>query len=178
MVKDRPEAPFIYFTNWSLHFTNIALLTSSFAMRFPDYEFTSWKSWAVLFNQLAMDANTVTTITAVFGIIPHWFEFFPWETPEDYYDQIFNVFIHTVPMIISTINYFFLTDQVGHMMDSWLVVVVASSYMIYNWLYTKETGSPIYPFLTWEAGDDFSLMVAILQPIIGFIVHISIALIT
>ena len=48
------------------------------------------------------------------------------------------------------------------MTDSWLVVVTASTYMIWNFLYSKETGHTIYPFLTWEEGDDFSLTVAIL----------------
>jgi len=48
------------------------------------------------------------------------------------------------------------------MLDSWIVVCVASSYMVWNWFYSKETGHTIYPFLTWEEGDDFSLMVAIL----------------
>lgn len=91
---------------------------------------------------------------------------------------MFNVLVHTIPMIVSSVNYFALTNQVGHMLDSWIVVATASSYMLFNWLYSKETGYTIYPFLTWEEGDDFSLVVAICQPIIGFIVHISIALIT
>jgi len=60
-----------------------------------------------------MDANTVTTITAVFGIIPHWIEFYPWETDEDKYDQAFNILVHTIPMIVSSINFFALSDITG-----------------------------------------------------------------
>ena len=35
LVKDQPDASIIYFTNWSLHFTNLALITSQWAMRYP-----------------------------------------------------------------------------------------------------------------------------------------------
>ena len=133
---------------------------------------------ATILNQLAIDANTVTTITAVFGIIPHKFEHYPWETPEDQYDQIFGVLVHTIPMIVTAINYFELTDQAGHLLDAWIVVLCAAAYMTWNWLYTKETGFTIYPFLSWEEGDEFSLIYAICVPIVGLIVHVSLALIT
>lgn len=81
-------------------------------------------------------------------------------------------------MIVTSINYFKLTEQSGHLLDAWVVAAVAASYMTWNWLYSKETGDTIYPFLSWEEDDDLSLIYAIVVPIVGFIVHISIALIT
>ena len=59
-----------------------------------------------------------------------------WENPDNWKDLesmywLFrNVLIHTVPLTVSTINLYFLTDTIVYLSDIWLVPLICYSYLI------------------------------------------------
>ena len=125
-----------------------------------------------------MDMNTATTIIALGGIVPHKYKYFSFETDTDKYDRAFDILSHTIPMICETINYFVLSDTVSYFADTWVIPAIIAPYYLVNWLWTKETDDPPYPFMTWKEDDEESIMAELAVPPIGFIIHWIYCLIT
>jgi hypothetical protein len=44
LAFEPPENPFIFFTYWSVHVSNIALFFSGYAARYPNSKYVTWKT--------------------------------------------------------------------------------------------------------------------------------------
>ena len=172
MTHDAGYSPYIWFTNWSLHMTNIALLLSGYAHRYPDTQFVTWKSLANLANQLAMTMNTLTTVIALFVVIPFSWEHKPWNTPGDLCARAFDLFVHVLPFITELINWWYLVDATGYYVDCWIIVVTTIAYYAVNFSWTRYSGKAPYAFMDWDPKNAVTIIVEILLPVFGILSHL------
>jgi hypothetical protein len=163
--------PYIWFTNWSLHMTNIALLLSGYAHRYPHTQFVSWKSLANLANQLAMTMNTLTTIIALLVVIPFSLDNKPWDTPVDLFDRTFDILVHLLPFIAELINWWYLVDVTGYYVDCWPIIVTSLLYYAVNFSWTMYSGKAPYQFMDWDIKNPVTVVIEILLPVGGLFFH-------
>ena len=62
--------------------------------------------------------------------------------------------VHTVPLILTTVNIFLLSDTAFKVTDVWLVPLVSVSYLTISASYAAITGDYQYSFLTWQSVED------------------------
>ena len=143
---------FLWFTRWGVNLTELALITSVWAMQYHEYVIYTidFKYLAIWLNSTAQAVNLVVTVVSWIAIIPwYWFNV-GWDTFDNVMRQINSMTVHTVPLILTTINIFLLSDTAFKVTDSWLVPLVSVSYLLISWIYTKSTGEYLYYFLTWQ----------------------------
>jgi len=78
--------------------------------------------------------------------------------------------MHSIPFITSAINFLFLSNTIGYFSDFWMSLCMAMAYLLFSYIWTKNTGYQIYSFLTWESGDTMSLVFAAVVPIMSVII--------
>ena len=94
--------------------------------------------------------NVVITVVSWTLIIPWAWIYGGWSTFEEVYWQFDMMAQHIVPLILSTINLYLLSDVTVRYTDMWVIPVVSISYLTINYILTKVTGTPAYEFLTWD----------------------------
>ena len=79
-----------------------------------------------------------------------------WENPDNWkdYESMYwlfrNVLIHTVPLTVSSINMYLLTDTIVYISDIWLVSLICYSYLIIQYYYVFITGVIVYEGEDWD----------------------------
>ena len=91
-----------------------------------------------------MVMNSLTTVIALFVVIPFSMDNKPWDTPSDLFDRLFDIIVHIVPFIVELINWQFLIDATGYYEDCWTILVVTALYYIVNFSWTKYSGKAPY----------------------------------
>eukprot|EP00347_Sterkiella_histriomuscorum_P010416 403376386 len=137
---------YVYVTYWALHFSFIALLLSMTAA--TDKHNLSLREWSLITTELAM---TLTIVSALF----YWaivrddlYQNYDWGIKQDKYFIIFLSFLHLGPLFITFFN-FLLSDVSFLTRDVGLIILFGIAYVIFNFLVSKLSGVPIYPFITW-----------------------------
>ena len=87
-------------------------------------------------NSTAQAVNLVVTVVSWIAIIPWYWLNVGWDTFDNVMRQINSMTVHTVPLILTTINIFLLSDTAFKVTDSWLVPLVSVSYLLISWIYT------------------------------------------
>ena len=173
MVKISFGKNFVWLTLLAVQFTEYSLFTSIYAGKYT-YGVDSlidYKALATILNTSAQTMNLIVTVVS-------WILIMPWVYTSEENTLIFKIdqtFIHSLPLLFSTINIFILSDTTIYYSDSWVIIVVAFLYLSLTYVYTKTLGEKVYYFLTWEEGDDFSKYFAIVTVVLAFVTHLSVA---
>ena len=80
--------------------------------------------------------NVIITIVSWVEIIPDDLRDEPWDSISDFAKRINIIFIHSLPLLFTTINMFLLSDMIVYFQDLWIVPVVAGAYLGFAWIYT------------------------------------------
>ena len=153
---------------WSQRYTEILFMT--------DFDY---KPIAILANTAAIICDIIITVTAWTIILPYfWSLEYGWSTPMWVYRQIINIVVHTFPLIWSIINIYLLDDIVIYMSDIWLDFALTFTYMSINYLWSMETGKPVYGFMDFKTLALDDILYASATPIIGIGLHIFLAIST
>ena len=65
--------------------------------------------------------------------------------------QIWQIYIHTFPIIATLINTLILTDTIGYIIDIWMVPLIAIAYCLTSYIHFVVSGGDFqYPFLDWS----------------------------
>ena len=122
--------------------TEFALITSVWAMQYHEYVLYTldFKYLAIWLNSTAHAVNVVVTVVSWIAILPYYWENFGWSTFQQIYVQINGMAVHTIPLFLTAINIFLLSDTAFKVTDSWVVPLVATSYLLISWTYNKVTG--------------------------------------
>ena len=62
---------------------------------------------------------------------------------------------HIIPLVISTINLFYLSDVAVNTSDIWVSYAVGFAYIIINYSLLQISGEPTYAFLTYDSWDSY-----------------------
>lgn len=138
----------------------------------------NYKFLAEITCEAAETMNVVITLVTFTLLTPFWKfgEEKWWESWDKVYDFSFNIAIHSIPLISSTINSFILSDSVGYMSDAWLIPIIAVIFTTISGIYTYITGINFYPFLSFK---DWTTPIFLAIVILGaFLFHIVYALIS
>ena len=92
----------------------------------------------------------VVTVVSWLLILPWVWVYGGWSTFEEVYWQLDLIGQHIVPLILSTINLYLLSDTAILFTDIWVIPVVSFAYLGLNYVLTKYSGYPSYFFLTWD----------------------------
>ena len=68
---------------------------------------------------------------------------------------VYYIPVHIFPVVFSSVNFYLLTDTIGYMSDVW-ICVLSLLYIGVAYLYTVESGHPVYEFLTFDPEDGMS----------------------
>ena len=120
--------------------TNIAILFSSFANRYPHTQFVTWQTLANLTNMLALNMDTCTMIMSLLVVVPFCWDNFPWDTRQDVYERLIDLLIHVFPFITEAINFFYLSNTTGYFIDSWLMLAVTLIYLAWSIIWKGYAG--------------------------------------
>lgn len=133
MITMELEYYITFLTHWGLHITNISLALSLYASYHIDhskYMDINYKALANVANAVAQTMNIIVTLCAWTLILPVlWTKENAWSTISDIIGQLNNIFIHSFPLISSTVNIFVLSDSIIYMTDFWAVFLFGFSYM-------------------------------------------------
>ena len=89
---------------------------------------------------MAQTFNIMVFSLTTFLIYPFYFtQDSYWDTPYEIYDHVMFIIVHSVPVIFSSINIFFLNDAVIYMDDWWYILLFAAAYSLTSFLYTFLT---------------------------------------
>ena len=83
-----------------------------------------------------------------------------------------SVLIHTVPLMVSTINQYFLTDSIIYLTDIWIVPLVAYTYLLVQYTYVALTGDIVYSGQDWDWGHSITWASVTIGPMLGAIFHL------
>lgn len=84
--------------------------------------------------------------------------YYGWDTWYKVYVQIWVMALHTLPLISALNNYMFLTDAPIYISDAWILVIVALSYNVTNYIYYHLTGETLYVFMDWSKPEYYWLI--------------------
>ena len=99
-------------------------------------------------------------------IHPLWGTFFyvdgAWTSESAIELRLSRIYLHTFPLICSTVNMFVLSDAIVHYYDVWTAVLAWVGFMASNYWYYLASGNVTYSFLPWRKlnGDATSLFVS------------------
>lgn len=117
----------------------------------PQTEMVDYKALANISNGLALSTNIIVVLNTVIMIYPtRWWVPGAWDTPYDLYKEISFIFVHSYPLIASTINMFFLSDTIIYMSDVWYVIVFGIAYNFVSLTWSYINNLIIYPYMLWE----------------------------
>lgn len=134
VLQQELESVFKYLSYWAVWITILALIFSNNAGQWPypsDKTAIDYKILANLFNTTAMNTNQWVLLLSFTIIMPS-----ELMNPENYksFTSVYWLFravlIHTVPLVVSTINSYILTDSVIYLTDIWIVPLVAYTYLL------------------------------------------------
>ena len=174
---------------WSVHLTNISLTLSIWASKYRLNWYLSQDSLYTLvtladFGALANMSNAATlpvsivvTVCSYFFQLPYFWFNVGWTGWQLYY-QIYQIAIHTLPLIFEVVDVFILSDTILYAQDVWMTIFVIAAYLGMTFVYTRYTGHVIYSFLTWDGTDYYSSIFAIVVSLAGIILEMFCALIT
>ena len=118
---------------------------------------------------LAQATNTIVFISA-------WIFYLPDRLASaDSYKNVFellrtlwNIPVHALPLIFSSLNLFLFTNTVVHMLDVWSEILMITLYGAIAFLYTISTDTKIYPFLSFNLRDGESTAFVVATPVALF----------
>lgn len=82
------------------------------------------------------------------------------------------VLIHTVPLLVSTINQYLLTDSVIYLTDIWIVPLVAYTYLLVQYCYVALTGEVVYTGQDWDWSHPITWASITIGPLLGAGFHL------
>lgn len=85
---------------------------------------------------------------------------------------------HSVPLLISSLNLYFLTDSIVYISDIWIIWLFIILYLFITYLWFTQTGKVVYSFLDFDLKSPDFWQSIILFPVITSIMHIGNALAT
>lgn len=85
---------------------------------------------------------------------------------------------HSVPLLISTLNFYLLTDSIVYISDLWVVLIFSVFYLLVAYIWTIQTGKVIYSFLDFDVKSPDFWQSVILFPAMASIIHIGNALVS
>ena len=96
---------------------------------------------ASLTTQLAQTMNIAVTIINWVIFVPYWFyeteKLKEWSSKENLYNLFISTIEHSVPLIISSVNLFVLTDATVYMTDFWFILVAYVAYITTAFIWTS-----------------------------------------
>ena len=123
---------------WGMNLTELSIIFSIWAM-----EYHSWPDYLIDFKPISMwilpMANAINVvITAVsWTMILPWFWFNNgWSTFEQVYWQFDAIAQHSLPLLMSTINLYLLSDMAVKYSDVWVIPFVSITYLTINYFLT------------------------------------------
>ena len=119
-----------------------------------------------------MTMNTLTTIIALFVVIPFSWDNKSWDTPGDLFARTFDVLVHMLPFIAELINWWYLVDVTGYYVDCWIIVVISILYYIVNFSWTMYSGWAPYQFMDWDPKNAVTIGIEIALPVFGVLFHL------
>ena len=81
-----------------------------------------------------------------------WWEDGAWTGVNLYY-KLSTIYQHTVPLILTSINMFVLSNSIVHMADVWTVTIYGFAYLLINYWFYLRSGLDSYEFLMWSTLD-------------------------
>ena len=134
--------------------------------------YIDYKIMAILMSDLAQVSNVIITVVSWLVIIPWSVQIENgWDTPLKVYIQIKNIWIHTIPLIFTSLNMFLFSDVVVYYEDAWVFVPIALGYLVIAWTYTSLTGVALYPFLTFSEDNHDTLWFLLTMWTLTFSLH-------
>ena len=142
-----------YLTVWGMNMTEFSIVLSIQAMQ----NFDQWQVQIIDVKPLAIwmlsstqALNMIITVISWTVILPYMWQVNGWSTFEEVSWQINLMAQHIVPLILSSINLYLLSDVAIRYTDIWLVPVISVAYITFNFITTKISGKPAYDFLTYD----------------------------
>ena len=133
-----------YYTSWGMVWTDLALLSSIKAVKYPQ-----WHTAACIINQVAHCLNIIITILFWVVLAPMIYSQLDWHKFTDAFIGLYMFFLHVQPFIFTTVN--ILISDVELIHDDYRVMFVAGVvYTICNLIGTITYGKPIYPVADWK----------------------------
>ena len=137
---------YVYVTYWALHFTTISLILSLASA--TDKHNLALKEWALVSTELAMTLTIVASLFYWAIVRDDMYQNYDWNNKHDKYFMIFLSCLHLGPLVCATLNFLF-SDISFLKRDIGLIILFGVAYVIFNFLVSKLSGVPIYPFITW-----------------------------
>lgn len=138
MVMLSFERNFVWLTLLAVQFTEYSLLTSIYASQYT-YGVDSivdYKAIANILNTAAQTINViVTTIT--------WILIMPLLLSDEESSLAYKLdmsLIHLLPLLFTTLNVFVLSDITLYYSDLWVILDIASLYLLLTYYFTKNIG--------------------------------------
>ena len=124
---------------------------SIWVMEYRDIDYVfEFKTVAIWIIEITQAMNTMITLVSWGYILPSFWKSIGFSTLSDIWYQIYQIIIHTLPIINSSINLYILSDVIIYVQDLWLMPFSAFFYCIATYFITEYSGTIIYPWLTWE----------------------------
>jgi len=137
---------YVYITYWAMHLAMISLVLS-FATG-QDKHNLVMREWALVTTEIALTLCIVAAIFYWAIVRDEMYQNYDWNKPDDKHFMIFLSFLHLGPLLMVFFN-FLLSDVNFLKRDIGLVILFGIGYVVFNFLVSKLSGVPIYPFITW-----------------------------
>ena len=109
---------------------------------------------ATTLGGLVQSGNVLISLVSWTLIHPLWGTFFyedgAWTSDSAIEWRLSRIYMHTFPLIYSTINMFVLSDAIVHSYDIWLIGLLGAVYLASNYWYYLASGTVTYEFLPWN----------------------------
>ena len=135
-----------FLSNWAINMTDITIIISIWAMNYDqstdhELDYKPLAIWLMSANQ-ALNVG----VAIVFFILPS-----TWNGKKtNVLTWLYRVAQHTAPLVLSSINLYFLSDVAILYTDIWVTYTILFSYTLTTYILTKRSGNPAYPFLTYN----------------------------
>jgi hypothetical protein len=129
---------FVWLTLLAVQFTEYSILTSIYAgmYTYGVDSLINYKPLATILNTASQAINVIVTLCSWLLIMP--LILFDGDISLSY--KIDQTLIHSVPLLLTTINIFILSDTTLYYSDAWVILVVTTSYLLLTYYFTKKSG--------------------------------------
>jgi len=106
------------------------------------------REWALVTTEIALTLSIVAAIFYWAIVRDEMYQSYDWNKSEDKKFMVFLSFLHLGPLLMVFFN-FILSDVNFLKRDIGLIILLGLGYVVFNFLVSKLSGVPIYPFITW-----------------------------
>lgn len=126
-------------------------LTFSLQSNYVTFDtFINNKAIAIVMGAIAMNTNIVVTLVSWTVIHPYYWQAIGWDSAYKVWIQVSMMIQHTLPLLVTVINMFFLCNATQYISDIWVFPIIALLYISVSYYIYTKTGWVFYSFLNWS----------------------------